>query len=166
MNLHDIDTIEELERVDPDLADYVKTKDPRNFAIRGEKAKSKYSIEDIEARAAEVGKEGLFKKQYPHWYKKLIQSKTSDPENIFKPEYKIEGRKKIYRSWNDLMSELDPSIRQNLLKNRLNKKGEANVYDKSGNMVKVTYPNFMEEALRRRIQKLVVEMMLRNKKHL
>jgi hypothetical protein len=166
LNLHDINSIEELEEIDPELADYVKTKDPRNFAIKGERKKSRYSIEDIEAKAAEIGKEGLFKKQYPHFYKKLIQSKTSDPEKIFKPEYKIEGRDMTYRSWNELMNELDPSIRHVLLKNRLNKKGEAEVFDKSGNRVKVTYPNFMEEALRRRIQKLVIEIMLRNKKHL
>jgi hypothetical protein len=166
LNLHDINSIEQLEEIDPELADYVKTKNPRNFAIKGEKTKSKYSIEDIKNKALEVGKEGLFKKEYPHWYKALIQSKEVDSEEIFPPEYKIEGRKRIYRSWNELMSELDPSIRQNLLKNKLNKKGEANVYDKSGNLIKVTYPNFMEEALRRRIQKLVVEMMLRNKKHL
>jgi len=63
------------------------------------------------------------------------------------------------------MSELDPSIRQNLLKNRLNKKGEANVYDKSGNMVKVTYPNFMEEALRRKLQKMLLEISIKNSKN-
>jgi len=165
LNLHDIDSIEELERIDPELADYVKTKDPRNFGIKGEKAKSKFSIEDIKNKALEVGKEGLFKKDYPHWYRKLLQSKDINPEEIFKPEYKIEGRKRIYRTWNELMSELDPSIRQNLLKNRLNKKGEANVYDKSGNMVKVTYPNFMEEALRRKLQKMLLEISIKNSKN-
>ena len=162
LNQHDINSIEELEKIDPELADYVKTKDPRTFAIKGEKAKSRYSIEDIEKKAMEVGKEGIFKKEYPHWYKALLRSKTSNPEGIFKPEYKIEGKNKIYRSWDDLMTQLDPSIRQNLLKNRLNKKGEAKVLDKVGNLVTVTYPNFMEEALRRKIRNLVMEMIRKN----
>ncbi len=165
LNLHDINSIEELEGIDPELADYVKTKDPRNFGIKGKKEKSRYTIEDIIKRAKEIGKEGLFKQEYPHWYRILLQTKGINIEEIFPPEYKIEGREGIYKTWNELMGELDSNTVQRALKNKLNKKGEANVYDKSGNIVKVTYVNYMEEAFRRRIQKLIMEMTLRNKKY-
>jgi len=164
LHQHQINSIEGLEKIDPDLADYVSRKDPKNFGIKGEKKGGKYSCEEVIQKAKEVGKERIFKKEYPHLYRKLLYCKDGLGRS-FNREFKIEGNNKIYKSMDELMTDLDPSIRSVILQNRLVEKGEADVLDREGNIVKVTYPNHMEEAIRRKIQKLVVEMMLRNKKY-
>lgn len=158
---HEIDSIDELEKIDPDLAEYVSRKDPRNFGIKGEKKSGKYSCEEVIQKAKEVGKERIFKKEYPHLYRKLLYCKGA-LEKSFNREFKIEGNDKIYKSIDELMTDLDPSIRSVILQNRLVEKGEANVLDKEGNIVKVTYPNFMEEAFRRKIQKMLLEASIKN----
>ena len=61
---HEINSIDELEKIDPDLAEYVSRKDPRNFGIKGEKKGGKYSCEEVIQKAKEVGKERIFKKEH------------------------------------------------------------------------------------------------------
>lgn len=153
-----IGKFEDLVSIDPDLADYVKSRGPEVFGLRGEKVRNVYSMDFIKQKALEVGKEKLFKQQYPHLYTKLKNSKVLDREDIFNPEYKIEGRKKIYKNIDDLMSQLDPTIKKTVLQNRLVNKGSTQVRDKIGNYVTVTYPNFMEERYRRRLEKMIMEM--------
>lgn len=154
---HKIGTLDQLNMVDPDLADYVKTLGPEKYALKGKKDKSKYSLDDMINKAKEIGKEKPFKDQYPHFYKNLFKSQKVDREVVFQPEYKIEGRNKIYRTLDDLMKQLDPNLRKIVLKNRLVKRGSTEVRDKDGNFVTVSYPNFMEERYLRKFNKILLE---------
>lgn len=156
---HKIGTLDQLNMIDPELADYVKSLGPEKYAIKGKKDRSKYSTEDMIQKAQEIGKEKLFKDQYPHFYKNLFGFKRADREKVFQPEYKIEGKSKIYRTLDDLMAQLDPNLKKTVLKNRLVKKGSTEVKDKEGNFVTVSYPNFMEERYRRKFNKILLEIL-------
>lgn len=154
---HKIGTLDQLNMVDPDLADYVKTLGPEKYGLKGKKDKSKYSLDDMINKGKEIGKEKPFKDQYPHFYKNLFKSQKVDREVVFQPEYKIEGRNKIYRTLDDLMKQLDPNLKKIVLRNRLVKRGSTEVRDKDGNFVTVSYPNFMEERYLRKFNKILLE---------
>jgi hypothetical protein len=155
--LNDINSIQELKEIDPELADYVRKKDPKHFGLRGEKIKGGYTCDEIEKKAKEIGKEKIFKQSYPHLYNKFLQCKGAVERSLSR-EFKVDGSEKIYKSFEDLYTKVSPNIRPRILLNRLVKKGYATVYDKNQNLVTITYPNFMEETFRRKINKILIEM--------
>jgi hypothetical protein len=157
LNLNDINSIQELKEIDPELADYVRKKDPKHFGLRGEKIKGGYTCDEIEKKAKEIGKEKIFKQFYPHLYNKFLQCKGAVERSLSR-EFKVDGSVKIYKSFEDLYTKVSPNIRPRILLNRLVKKGHATVYDKNQNLVTITYPNFMEETFRRKINKILIEM--------
>lgn len=156
---HKISTLDQLYTVDPELGDYVRSLGPEKYAIKGKRDRSKYTTKDMIQKAQEIGKEKLFKDQYPHFYRNLFGSKKIDREKVFQPEYKIEGKNDVYKTLDDLMIHLDPNLKKTVLKNRLVKKGSTEVRDKEGNFVRVSYPNFMEERYLRKFNKVLLEIL-------
>lgn len=156
LEMNDINSIDELRNLDPILADYV-AKNPEAYGLRGEKQRrSQYTIQQKLERAKELGKEKIFKDQYPSWYRDLRQSKYLG--SAFQPEFKVEGDPKIYDSLEDVVTQyniMKPGL--TAIRNRLVKSGETSLKNTEGEEIKISYPNFMEERYRRRIEKIIME---------
>lgn len=160
LEMNDINSMEELQNLDPVLADFV-SKNPESYGLKGDKSKQRqFNIQQKLEKAKEIGKEKLFKDQYPSWYRDIKQSKYIDLEkDVFDTaEFKVEGDPKTYTSLKDITTQYNivkPGLAA--LRNRLVKSGSTTVSNQDGDKIQISYPNFMEERLRRRIEKMIME---------
>lgn len=153
-------SLDDLYKIDSDVARYVQLKGPENYGLYGEKLREKVDLNKLKELLQIYGKgEQRFKQNAPkEYYQKAKQAGWLD--DLFVPNLVLkypDGESLNLNSFKDLFDKLDKDIKQSNLRNKLTEKGVVKTKDEEGQVVEVEYINRLQEKYFRKLQKLIME---------